>query len=65
MNGIPGLLISSRWRLIEMKWIDFKDAIILYLAKRYGRFENKANEIVKKYGLTEEDVERIVRFMGG
>ncbi len=48
-----------------MKWIDFKDAVILYLAKRYGRFENKANEIVKKYGLTEEQVERIIRFMGG
>ena len=48
-----------------MKKIDFKEVVIIILAERYGKFESKAIEIIKKHNLTEEDVKKILSIFGG
>jgi len=46
-----------------MRSIDLKDAVILYLAMTYDRFSNRAGEIIRRYDLTEKDVEQIVQLI--
>ena len=45
--------------------IEFREAIIIFLAKRYGKFKDEANRIIKKYNLCDEQIERILKFIRG